>query len=160
MEIRNKKDLEKMLKMVAKKALETEVSKTAKEIMEDKIDTEVYDAYTPYSSDGETPHYERTYKLRESVKTEMIGDNHLILYNDRFDENEQITSENSFYHKSGRYIPSVLESGEGYEWGYNRDLDSEIGARPFGKKTYEELENGEFKKALIKGIEKQGIKVK
>jgi hypothetical protein len=160
MKIRNKNDLEKLLKKVAKKALETEVAKTAEEVMKDKIDSEVYDAYTPYSSDGETPHYERTYKLRESTKTEMIGDTILMLYNDRFDEDEQISKENAFYHDSGRYIPSVIESGKGYEWGYERDLDSEIGARPFGEKTYEELKNGEFKKALIRGIKEQGIKAK
>lgn len=159
MKIKNKKDLEKVLRKIAKKSLETEVSDTAKEIMKEKIDSVVYAAYTPYSSDGETEYYERTYKLRDSVHTKMYGDNLLELFNNRFDENEQITSENSFYHNSGRYIPNVIESGKGYEWGYRRDLNKEIGARPFCKATYEELKSGKFKKSFVKGIEKQGFKI-
>lgn len=148
MKIRNKNDLEKLLKKVAKKALETEVAKTAEEVMKDKIDSEVYDVYTPTE-------YNRTFKLRESSKTKMIDDTALELYNDRFDEDEQISPETMLYHDSGRYIPSVIESGKGYEW----VEDEKIGARPFGAETYKELKDDKFKKALIKGIEKQGIKV-
>lgn len=157
MKIRNKKDLENVLKKAAKKALETEVAKTAKKTMKDKIDLEVYDAYTPHSIDGSNEYYKRTYKLRDkAVKTSMVNDTTLLLYNDRFDEDEQIDEYNRHYHDSGRYIPSVIESGRGYEW----VEDQRIGARPFGKATYEELKNGKFKESFKKGLQKQGFKTK
>lgn len=145
MEIKNYKDLEKKLKEVVEKTMKNEVVEKAKEVMKDKINSEVYAKYTPYSTDGKTPHYIRTYELLNSIKTNMIKDNTLEIYNTR--------SEGS------RYIPEIIESGKGYEWGYTRDLNKEIGERPFNKKTTKALKNGKFKKALKEGLKNQGLKV-
>lgn len=137
--IRNTRDLEEVLKVVAKNAMTKEVAEEAEETMKKKIDTEVYQTYTPV-------YYERTYQLRdESVEIDMIDDLTLELKNTRTD--------------GSKYIPSIIEYGKGYTWGYKRNLDEEIGPRPFGAKTHEELKNGGFKKALVKGLKNQGVKV-
>ena len=146
MEIRSLSQLEKALKQKIQHAMEDEVAKTAKDTMQEKIQTEVYNKYTPYSTDGKTPHYERTYELLESVKTNMVNDNTLELTNTRSD--------------GDRYIPEIIEYGQGYEWGYTRDLDEEIGARPFIAKTHEALDKeGIYKQALKKGLQQRGLKV-
>ena len=99
--------------------------------------------------------YRRTYKLRKRVKTEMIDETSLELYNYRFDEDEQISPEFMPYHDSGRYVPTIIEYGKGYEW----IEDEEIGPRPFNAETYKELKDGGFKKSLIEGLKNQGIKI-
>ena len=54
-----------------------------------------------------------------------------------------------------RDVGRVVETGKGY---YSNALDERIGARPFIEVTREALEKGEFKKAMIEGLAKRGIK--
>ena len=102
--IRNAKDLEKLLKKVVNNAMKEEVSKNAIETMRDKIDTEVYEntKYTPKE-------YRRTYKLRKRVKTEMIDETSLELYNYRFDEDEKYYQENKFVYVVKNLLQELID---------------------------------------------------
>jgi hypothetical protein len=83
---KNVKELEKYLQKQITNSLKTYVSKKSIELMKEHIEEDVYKAYTPYSTDGITPHYERTYKLLNSNEANMIDDNTLELTNSRSDE--------------------------------------------------------------------------
>lgn len=140
------KDLERYVNSKIKNTMENEVFKEVKETMQEHIQKDVYDAYTPYSTDGKTGHYERTYKLLDSIEQSMENDNTLVVENTR--------SEN------GRDIVEVIESGKGYKWGYTRNLDDEIGARPFVENTKDELRNSnKIERAMKTGLRKQGLDV-
>lgn len=136
--------LEKYLNDIIKEALNTDVAEIAKENMQLHIQRDVYKPYTPYSTDGKTPHYERTGELLQDVETTVEG-NTLIL--------EDTRSEN------GRDIVKVIEEGKGYEWGYKRNLDTEIGKRPFVENTFEDLSKGLANESLKQGLKRQGINV-
>jgi len=141
MEIRTLSDLEQTLKNKIKETMNDEISQTAKTTMQEKIETEVYEKYTPED-------YIRTYKLLEAIETKLVNDNTLEVATTRTDE------------ETGKYIPTIIETGKGYTWGYKRDLDKEIGARPYVAETFNALQDGKFKNYLIKGLSKRGIKVK
>lgn len=138
-------DLERALKKIVQDAMEDEVATKAIELGVKNVASEVYAKYTPYSSDGVTPHYERTYELMSSFEYNPIH-NGIEVYNDRSE--------------GGRNIAEVIETGVGFLWGYTRNLDEEIGARPFMAKTREDLKYGEFKKSLEKGLNVRGIDTK
>lgn len=125
-------------------ALETNVKEVAKTTMKEHVQIDVYNPYTPHSIDGVTPHYERTGKLLENVKATIEG-NSLTL--------EDTRSEN------GRDITQIIESGVGYDWGYKRNLDKEIGKRPFVEETYKDLANGKARNALAEGLRIQGLNI-
>lgn len=144
---KNVKELEKYLQKQITNSLKTDVSKKSIELMKEHIEEDVYKAYTPYSTDGITPHYERTYKLLNSNEANMIDDNTLELTNSRSDE------------KSSRYIVPVIEYGKGYEWGYTRDLDEEIGERPFMRNTAKDLRDGKAKEFMAEALKKRGLNV-
>ncbi len=146
MEIRNFKDLEKAISQKIKKAMENEVAKKAIGIGQDMVEQEVYQKYTPTM-------YERTGELKESFETKPIKDG-IELTNTRSD--------------GDRYIPEIIEHGHwgsdqgGYEYpSYNEDGSPRayMNPRPFMQKTKEQLENGEFKDALVKGLKSEGLKV-
>jgi len=149
---KNMKDLNKYLQKQIDDALKKEVADEVRSTMIKRIEEDVYEPYTPYSTDGVTPHYERTYELKnpKNIIHYMIKDGMLAIENIRQDTDD-----------SGGYrdIVEILESGRGYDWGYKRDLDKEIGARPFVQNTRNELSaSGRHKKALKSGLNKRGIK--
>jgi hypothetical protein len=141
----NLQQLEKYLNGMIRNALDTNVAETAKETMQLHIQRDVYAAYTPYSTDGKTPYYERTGQLLQDVEHSMLNNNTLVIENTR--------SEN------GRDIVKVIEEGKNYEWGYKRNLDEEIGKRPFVHNTFVELSKGLAKESLKEGLRRQGISV-
>lgn len=130
----------KELDRIKTEIMEKDVAEKATKLMEDNIDTEVYKAYTPME-------YTRTGALGESVEVDMQDNDTLVVYNSRYDYG---------YGGMGfRDVGRVVETGKGY---YNKGLDERIGARPFTEVTREALEKGEFKKAMIEGLAKRGIK--
>ena len=137
------KDLNKYLQNKLTDGLKTDVARNSIKLMQKHVQEDVYDAYTPYSTDGVTPHYERTGKLMDSSVAQMLDDNTLEVTNIRADQ------------ESGRHIVPVIEYGKGYEWGYTRNLDEEIGARPFITKTRKELEEGKAKEFVKEALEKR-----
>jgi hypothetical protein len=142
------KEIEKKLNKKIHDAMKDEVFEKVRDVMQDHIMDDVYKKYTPYSTDGKTPHYERTYELirDETIDGKMINDNTLEVKNTR--------SEND------RNIVEVIETGKGYEWGYTRNLDEEIGDRPFIKNTRKDLlEHGQHINALKLGLKKRGVDV-
>lgn len=143
---KNLKDLERFLQKQINNALQNEVKNEVEETMRNHIQKDVYEAYTPYSTDGVTPHYERTYELLRSIESNLIDDGVLSVENTR--------------HEGDRYIVEVIEYGKNYQWGYTRNLDEEIGARPFVENTREELrQTNKHVEALKKGLKRQGIDV-
>ena len=134
-------ELMKYIQQQITSSLEDDVAKDSIELMKQHIQEDVYNAYTPYSTDGITPHYERTYKLLNSNESEMLDENTLMLTNTR--------------HEGDRDIVAVIESGQGYGWGYTRDLDEEIGARPFMKNTKDDLKDGKLREYMKKALEKR-----
>lgn len=143
---KNLKELERFLQKQINNALQIEVKNEVEETMRSHIQKDVYEAYTPYSTDGKTPHYERTYELLRSIKSNLVDNGVLCVENTR--------------HEGDRDIVSVIEYGRGYQWGYVRNLDEEIGARPFVANTKFELEQtNKHVEALKKGLKRQGVDV-
>lgn len=143
---KNLKEFERFLQKQINNALQNEVKNEVEETMRDHIQKDVYEAYTPYSTDGVTPHYERTYELLRSIESNLVDNGVLSVENTR--------------HEGDRDIVSVIEYGQGYQWGYVRNLDEEIGARPFVENTRHELEQtNKHVEALKKGLKRQGIDV-
>lgn len=131
--------LYKYLQHQVNSAMEKEVAEEAKRVMEVHIQTDVYNAYTPTD-------YERTYQLLEDVQSNVISDGTIEVKDTR--------SEN------GKDITKIIEYGVGYDWGYIRNLDQEIGARPFIENTYEDLNtNKTHVKTLKNVLESKGIRV-
>lgn len=127
-----------------KNALEREVFEEVEEEMQHNIQTIVYDRYTP-------THYERTGRLLETIEKEMIDDNTLAVENTRSDIEYGVQKD----------VTEIIEKGRGYTWGYVRNLDEEIGPRPFIAETRESLQKSDkLKRAMKKGLERQGIKTK
>ncbi|WP_137743249.1 hypothetical protein [Robertmurraya siralis] len=140
------KSLEKYLNSKINSALQNEVFSEVKKTMQQRIERDVYEAYTPYSTDGTTPHYQRTGKLNESIDKSMEGENVLVVENTR--------------NENGRDIVKVIEEGKDYEWGYKRNLDKEIGSRPFVKNTRDELsKSNKLERAMKDGLRRQGLNV-
>jgi hypothetical protein len=134
---KNLKDLEKSLNKYINNALQKEVKENVEETMRDKIQTEVYDAYTPTD-------YVRSYELLESIEGKLESDGVLSVENTR--------------QEAGKDIVKIIETGKGYTWGYKRNLDEEIGERPFVAETKEELHRTEsYKKAFKEGMKRQGV---
>ena len=147
---KNIKELNKYLQKQIDDSLKKEVADEVRSTMIKRIDEDVYDAYTPYSTDGITPHYERTYELKnpKNIIHYMLKDGMIAIENIRQDMSDGY-----------RNIVEILESGRGYSWGYKRDLDLEIGARPFVQNTRNELStSGRHIDALKSGLNKRGIK--
>jgi hypothetical protein len=136
-------NLKEMLEYIQKQANETlqdEVFETTRDVMQEHIQEDVYDAYTPAD-------YERTYELISDDNIEgKVADNTLTVKNTR--------------HDGDRYVPEIIEEGKGYNWGYIRDLDEEIGARPFIANTKKDLQtNKQHVQAMKEGLKKRGLDV-
>ena len=132
-------DLEKKLKKKIEDVMENEVAKVVIDEGKKQVQKEVYDKYEPKK-------YQRTGRLKEEWSKESI-DNGIRVINTREDD------------KTGKYIPKVIETGEGYDYGgYGYAYEK---PRPFIQKTRESLEDsGNHIKALRKGLKRQGVKVK
>jgi len=148
---KNWKQLENLIQKQITSVLQKEVVEEVKRVMTEDggvIDKEVYDKYTPYSTDGRTPYYQRTYELKNpnNIISNMVSDNIVAIRSDRTE--------------GGRNIYEVIEYGKGYTWGYTRNLDEEIGARPFHEKTKDELiRSGRHIEAMKRGLRSRGLDV-
>ena len=148
---KNKRELEGFLESIVQSTLAGEVFDHVSMIHMKAIQEEVYNAYTPYNYTGTEQHYHRTYELMNPENFEAVLKGNTM----------------TFLNKSYEtFILSVIEKGGHYNWGYptqerHRDLDSEIGARPFFKRTKEEVKKtNQIGNIIYKNLEKFGIKKK
>lgn len=139
---RNLKELAKMLEGNIKEAMAKELSQVSLDTLNKHVVEDVYNAYTPQ---GKNP-YQRTYQLLEDMEAKMIDENTLMVRSTREED--------------GRDIAEVIETGKGYQWEYSEIYRTEQ-ERPFHAEAKKELEEqGLARDALIKGLQKQGFKVK
>lgn len=140
---RNLKELAKMIEGNIKTAMKTSVSDVALDTLNKHVVEDVYSAYTPQ---GKNP-YQRTYQLLEDMEAKMIDENTLMVRSTREED--------------GRDIAEVIESGTGYMWEESKIYAMQPFPRPFHAEAKKELEEqGLARDALIKGLQKQGFKVK
>jgi hypothetical protein len=144
MDFKSLKDLEKYLQKQISESLQTDVALESRQLMREHIQDDVYAKYTPYSTDGVTPHYIRTFQLMADCETNTISDDTIELKNTRVGEH-------------GENIPGIIESGGHYTWGYTRNLDEEIGPRPFINRTRQDLKKGLAKKYMKNALKKRGF---
>lgn len=142
---KNLKDLEKYAQKAITNAMKKEVSNVARSTLKEHIVEDVYDEYTP---SGRNP-YERTGGLLQdsNIETKMVDDNTLSVRSTREED--------------GRDIAAVIEYGYPYTWEDSQIYKMQPFPRPFHALAAKELEEKELaKKALKKGLERQGIDVK
>lgn len=138
-------DLAKYVQAQINSVLENEIATEVSETMIEHIEKDVYQSYTPYNASGTDYHYHRTYKLRDKSSIS------------KFVANGVLTVKNEAY--ADDVIRTIL-TGKGYEWGIVRNLDDEIGARPFIETTVQELQaTGRHVDAMKKGLKMRGIDV-
>lgn len=134
-------DLDSLLEFAQKEikdSMETDVSQDMVEVVQEHVDTDVYEAYTPKD-------YIRTGMLKNNVRADMIDDNTLQITDPYIDE--------------GRNVTEIVETGQGYDWGYN--LDERIGERPFlDNAAYDISEHDLDKESLTKSLKRKGFDVK
>lgn len=132
--------LEKFINQKLSDVLKNEVFEAIREEMQEKVQTVVYDQYDPRD-------YQRTEKLMRDIEKSMLDENTLIVENTRRDGDKEI-------------VP-IIEYGVGYTWGYVRNLDEEIGPRPFVEETRKSLQNSDkLKNAIKNGLRMRGFTVK
>ena len=137
MEFKTVSELEKYLLKQISESLKTDVASDGRDLMREHVQDDVYDQYRP--SD-----YERTWELINSCKSSMVSSDTLKLTNTRKGD-------------EGEDVPSIIENGGHYKWGYIRNLDEIIGPRPFIENTFVDLRNG-FGKLFIKNsLDKKGF---
>jgi len=136
-EFKTVSELEKYLLKQISESLKTDVASDGRDLMREHVQDDVYDQYRP--SD-----YERTWELINSCKSSMVSSDTLKLTNTRKGD-------------EGEDVPSIIENGGHYKWGYIRNLDEIIGPRPFIENTFVDLRNG-FGKLFIKNsLDKKGF---
>lgn len=126
-------------------SLENEVYNVAVEVMKEKIEERVYNAY---SSKASKPY------IRRYDDGGLLDDNNIRkkVYKSKHSINIKNMTDN------GKTV-NVVESGKGYTWTASEIYKMQPFPRPFHKPAEEELINsGKAKKALIKGIKRNGIK--
>lgn len=139
---RNLKELAKMLEGNIKEAMKTSVAEVSLDTLNKHV---MSDVYNEYKSKAKNP-YERTYQLLEDMEAKMIDENTLMVRSTREED--------------GRDIAEVIETGKNYQWEYSEIYRTEQ-ERPFHAEAKKELEEqGLARDALIKGLQKQGFKVK
>jgi len=136
-------EIEKKIQSKIKSAMQNELSKESKTVMQMHVVTDVYNVYEPTS-------YSRSYDQgglldRDNIETTMISNNTLKVENIRKDE------------ETGRMVDKIVEYGKGYWTSY---LDDLIGARPFIHESFKELASGKAKLAILKGLRRQGVDCK
>lgn len=153
---KNLKELNKALREKIDVALLTDVAETVRDVMIDHIIQDVYEVYDP-----------STYVRRNNNNGLMDGNNInasiekdcLIVENNTLgskyytDDRKLKISQNA-----DKEIVGVIETGRGYDI---HDWEYDGIPRPFISNTREDIiDNQWHKKALKKGLEKQGLKVK
>ena len=159
--IRNAKDLEKVLKLVAKNALEDTGKKTTK-LVKDRIDKDVYGKFEPSE-------YIRTYELRESVAPSDVedkGDSAELSIEHDFDKigsyapNQHYTVGKKYAERYGtdssEYIPWYVHDGKsGDIFGSDGEY---MKPRPYMDNAKDDMENGKFKEFMEESLNEKGIK--
>lgn len=149
------KDLSSMYAYIRKSvnsSLENNVAPVVEQKIADKVQSEVYDSYTPRF-------YERRYELGNpsNINSELIGDG-VLFSKDTADPSPSVLG--TPYSASGSTIfpgwvnngevPNIFNDRTDYPWMYSRDF---IGA------AIDELKStGEVTDALAKGLNAKGIK--
>lgn len=141
MEFSNMKDLFKYLDNAKTEVLETDVADMAVEKMKEHVQDDVYDVYTPTS-------YQRTGTLKRNVDSHMLDDD-TVEITDIYNDYENGVKKN---------VTKIVTESRGYTWGYHRNLDEEIGPRPFIDKTRKEIEDEHLAtEAMKEGLKNKGI---
>lgn len=153
---KNLNELAKQLEKYVQSALKNEVTEKVKDVMQDKVQSEVYDAYTSYSDHPDA------YVRRKENDGLMDRDNMIGTVNGNTLSVENVTRLSD----TGYYEAGLIEYGHdnGYgEYDYN-PAENSVGdfrqPRPFLEETRIELANGKAKESLKKGLKRQGINVK
>ncbi len=123
-------------------SLENEVYDIAVEVMKEKIQERVYNQYTP------------TMYVRRYDYGGLLDDNNIRkkIYKSRHSINIKNMTDNG-------HTVNVVESGTGYTWTESEIYRLQPYPRPFHEPAEDELINsGKAKKALIKGLRRNGIK--
>lgn len=155
MKIRTYKDLEKVLKKAAEKALK-DSGKDATELVKKRIDEDVYGVAEP-------DEYLRTYELRESVEPSGVKSKGNTFELEVGHNTDKIGSYEPNQHmsvvdgtSSVGYVADIVHNGksgkifgEGY-W---------TKKRPYMDNAKEELEDGKYKEYMKDSLTKQGFKV-
>lgn len=153
--IRNIKDLELVLGKAIEDAMTNEVLDETKKIIKDKVETVVYNAGTP-----------KEY-TRRNFSSGSLGDLDMIEHRYK-DDVLEVANEADFHHgfaqdpdtwgygavDRGKSLTYNIEHGYGSKdkW-YNKP-------RRFMGETKKELQDGKFRKALVKGLRRLKIKAK
>jgi|LSQX01.2.fsa_nt_gb hypothetical protein len=160
---RNMSELSKALEKHIKQSMENEVAEVVKDVMQEKINDEVYMSYRHSSGDSgrqEPYRYERRYYEGGLIDRDNIA--HEV------SKDGTLTVENIAKGKdSGDDLAPLIEMGHNkgygsYDYTSNRDntQDQYLQPRPFIAKTREELQKeGKHIKALKDGLKKQGLRV-
>jgi len=135
MDFKSLVELESYLQKQITESLQIDVALEGRHLMREKIQTEVYETYSPLD-------YIRSYETINSVITTPIGDDTIELRDTRRGDN-------------GENIPYILEYGKGYTWGTN--LDERIGPRPFMEETYKVLAEGKLRLFMKIALKNRGI---
>lgn len=143
MAAKNMQELAKQIEAMAIKAMQRSNSATSRAVIEtgkQHVQSDVYNAYTPNPNSPNS--YQRTGELKESWEVEPTS-NGISISNTREDD--------------GRYIPEIIESGQGYQY----DFEYNGKARPFIENAREELRNSnKLSEAFKQDLRKQGLNVK
>ncbi|MEW5569592.1 hypothetical protein [Rossellomorea marisflavi] len=138
------KELKAYVDAKAKEAMNkgTHVKSEVIETGKAHVQSDVYDVYTPSTSQRG---YKRTGQLKEQWDTEETA-NGMNVFPSRRDED------------TGKYIPEVIESGDGYDF----EFEFNGRARPFVENTRQELaaNKGRLADALKQDLKSVGVNVK
>jgi hypothetical protein len=135
-------DLDELIKQMQKDindSMKNDVAPDMVEVVQDHVEKDVYAAYTPID-------YQRTNTLKNNVNA-VTSDNTIEI--------------DDTYIDNGNDIVNIVETGKGYTWGYTRNLDDVIGARPFMELADQDIRDNQLAdKSLIKSLKSKGYDVK
>jgi hypothetical protein len=131
----NLNDLMRDIQKIAQQSLLSDVAPVVVERLQDHVETDIYEAYTP-------THYVRTGALKTDTQVEVIPDG-IEVTSERYDD--------------GKYITPIIESGSGYSW--NTPIAGT--PRPFVENTRDELAaSGLHVEVLKKALRDKNLDVK
>jgi len=146
---KNMAELAKYVDKQLKVVLDTVVAEDVKLLMQEHIQTDVYDQY---DSQSESPHkYERTGGLLEDIEIDRNTlQNGVIITNVREDD------------FTGKNIARVVETGEGYDFTgdmFGKSPYEYEKPRPFTQNTRDDLKSGKLLLSFKKGMTMTGLKL-
>ena len=169
--VNNLKELETELRKRVQNALATNVDGVVKEIMQEHIILDVYDAYDPvvYARKLNSIRYNNSGPIDEdnivsnlngdlslSVKSVTLDDKYIGIH--KYNKSEGYTSVPTVRHNYNKPIAGVIETGQGYDiegWEYNGVQHS------FMINTCEYLKDNHYHTTALKeGLRLQGLEVK